>query len=217
MPIPFFMERCTCLLFCVLLLIMLPFGAWSQRHYQPGYVVLQQGDTLYGKIKDRRPEPFGKIYESIRFRNGGLFAKRYGPQDLQWYKAGERLYESCWLSYDISLFSTRMISIPGRGQKEFMRVLVKGPLTYYSLETTQDDSGYYNDIPYLKREDKSEFVRATQGIFGLRRKLLAEYFNDCEKLQEALHNNDVSTVFEIVNFYQQHCIRNIYYNRDGDK
>lgn len=211
------MKRCAYLFLYLFLLSVLPVIGWAQRHYQPGYVVLQQGDTLYGKIKDRRPEPFGKIYGRIRFRDGGLFAQKYSPQDLQSYKAGERLYESCWLSYDISLFSTRMISIPGRGQKEFMRVLVKGQLTYYSLETTQDDYGYYNDIPYLKREDKREFVRATQGIFGLKRKLLAEYFDDCEKLQEALHNNDVSTVFEIVDFYQQHCLRNIYYNPDYDK
>jgi hypothetical protein len=43
----------------------------AQRHYETGYVVLTSGDTLYGKIKDRKPGPFGRIYRQIRFRNGG--------------------------------------------------------------------------------------------------------------------------------------------------
>lgn len=192
----------------------LPYRVMAQRHYVSGYVVLQEGDTLYGKIKDRKPEPFDRIYEKIRFRDGGWFAKKFGPYDLQSYKAGERVYESCWLSYEVSLFNSRIISIPGRGHKCFMRVLVKGPLSYYSIEQGQDESGYYNDIPYLKLEGKREMVRATQGIFGLKRKQLAEYFSDCERLERAIQDKEVDTVFEIVDFYHDHCEVNLYYNPD---
>jgi len=196
------------------LVTALPSTLIAQRHYLPGYVVLQKGDTIYGKVKDRKPEPFGRIYGRIRFRDGGLFAKKFGSHELLAYKAGERFYESCWLSYQMSLFSSRMISVPGRGHKEFMRVMVKGPLSYYSIEHEQHESGYYNDIPYLKLEGNREMVRATQGIFGLKRKQLAAYFRDCKELQRAILEKEVNTVFEIVDFYHDHCQINQYYNPD---
>ena len=199
------------------LLTVIPLGLYAQRHYEPGYVVLTSGDTLYGKIKDRKPEPFGKIYKKIRFRDGGWFAKKYVPSELMSYKAGERTYESSWLSYELSIFGSRLISVPGRGNKQFLRVLVKGPLNYYSLETEDHDSGYYRDIPYLKREDKREIVRATQGIFGLKRKLLAEYFDDCPAMVKALEEKEIRSVFEVVELYQRRCLVNQYYNPDYQK
>ena len=204
-------------LISLLLLLIITRSLQAQRHYQEGYIVLTRGDTLYGKIKDRKPEPFGKIYERIRFRDGGLFPKKYGPGELLAYQAGVRTYESLWLSTPFPILDARLISVAGRGQKQFMRVLQKGKLSYYSLETDQDDTGFYSDIPYLKREDKREFVRATQGIFGLKRKLLAEYFEDCQPLREAIEDKQLSSVFEIVDFYYNNCQVNQYYNPDYQK
>lgn len=182
----------------------------AQRFYEPGYVVLCSGDTLFGKIKDRRPAPFVEIYRQVRFRNGGIFPKKFSPREILQYRAGEREYESLWISRPFSLLDARMISIPGRGRQEFFRVLVRGPLSLYMQENFDIESGYYDDIPYLKREDKKEYVRATQGIFGLKRKLLAEYFDDCPAMQKALEEKEVRTVSEVLEIYQQHCTSDLY-------
>jgi hypothetical protein len=60
-------------------------------------------------------------------------------------------------------------------------------------------------------------VRATQGIFGLKRKLLAEYFEDCPALQKTLEEKDLRSVFEVVDFYRKQCTNEVYYNPDYEK
>lgn len=187
---------------------------WAQPHYEPGFVVLTSGDSLYGKVKDRKPGPFGRIYERVRFRDGGWFSKKYSPDKLLAYQAGDRQYESLWLSKPFSLLDARMISVSGRGRKKFLRVLLKGPLSYYSLENFDREAGFFDDIPYLKRENTREFVRATQGAFGLKRKLLAEYFDDCPAMQKALEDKQLRSVFEVVDYFNSHCVINQYYNPD---
>jgi hypothetical protein len=214
------MYKIRCLfrsVFFIMSIFCLAHVSLAQRHYEPGFVVLTSGDTLYGKIKDRRPAPFGEIYRQIRFRNGGIFPRKFSPREILQYQAGDRQYESLWISNDFSFFSKRLVSVSGRGRRQFLRVLVKGPLSLYTLENFDPESGFFDDIPYLKREDKREFVRATQGVFGLKRKLLAEYFDDCPALQKALEEKEVRSVFEVVDLYQRQCLSDLYYNPDYEK
>jgi len=196
-----------------LLVLILPLQVKAQRHYRPGYVILNEGDTLYGRVKDRKTGSFTRIYKRVRFKDKGLFARKFGPGRIREYKAGERLYESMWVSSQFPLLGGRMVSMAGKGKQQFFRVVVKGKLNYYALESLDDDEFYF-DIPYLKLEGRRDFVRATQGIFGLKRRILVEYFADCPELQEAIAQKNVRTVFDIVHFYERHCQVGLYYNPD---
>ena len=55
---------------------------FSQSKYQNGYVVTTKNDTIYGQLRDRSPEPFGKIFTKVRMKGFWIFEGRFGPKDL---------------------------------------------------------------------------------------------------------------------------------------
>ena len=64
-----------------------------------------------------------------------------------------------------------------------------------------------NYIDYFKRKDDDYMVRVTQGIFGLKKKRLAEYFKDCPELVQKIEFKELKRPFEIAQFYNN-CIGN---------
>ena len=46
---------------------MLPVLVFSQKDYQKGYIVSNEGDTIQGFVKDRKEGAFGKLYKKIYF------------------------------------------------------------------------------------------------------------------------------------------------------
>ncbi|NOQ92748.1 MAG: hypothetical protein GQ552_08555 [Flavobacteriaceae bacterium] len=104
---------------------------------------------------------------------------------------------------DISshLINEKYTSIPNRGEKEFLKVIEKGYLTYYQREFEYSDSDYIDQISLFKRTDENFLVRVTQGVFGLRKKSLIAYFSDCPELVNKIENNQLKTPIEIARFY----------------
>ena len=49
--------------------------------------------------------------------------------------------------------------------------------------------------------DEPSFVRVTQGILGLKKKRLTEYFRDCPELIYKIENGELKDPVEIANFY----------------
>jgi hypothetical protein len=178
----------------------------AQEEFHPGYIITSKNDTLYGLVKDRKDAPFAKICKKVRFRDGSLFTKRFSPAEISGYKAGERMYESLWLSIKTDFLRTNYRSIPGMGEKLFMRVVLQDYLSFYELEYLDRESGVIETIPLFKRRDEEHFIRVTQGLLGLRKKHLREYFTDCTKLLENMENGKIKTPLEIAVFYNQNCI-----------
>ena len=172
---------------------------------EPGYIITRENDTLYGLVKDRKDAPFVKIYKKVRFRGGSLFTKKYNPENISGYKAGERLYESIWIDERTDLMRTIYWSIPGTGEKRFIRVLLQDELSYYELEYLDHDSGIIDSFPLFKRMNEGHFIRVTQGMFGLRKNRLREYFDDCPNLIEKMETGELRTPLEIAAFYNQNC------------
>jgi hypothetical protein len=52
-------------------------------------------------------------------------------------------------------------------------------------------------------------VRVTQGIRGLKRKRLIEYFWDCPALVKAIEKKELNEIDEVYNFYLEHCSEDI--------
>ncbi|WP_245759741.1 hypothetical protein [Robiginitalea myxolifaciens] len=189
--------------------LVLLLGFWSvpaqRRGYIPGYIITVQGDTLYGQVKDRSNEPFVDIYERIRFREEGRRGKRKLSADqIAGYGIGDRHYESVSLREDSEFFRFRYYLQPGAPKVFLQLVRRDGPLTYYRCEF-EDDDDYLDAFPLIHREGSWEMVRVTQGIFGLKRKRLAEYFQDCPALVEAIESKALTHPMEVYEFYLEHC------------
>ena len=190
--------------FC-LILILFAFIISAQGKFQPGYIVTNNNDTIYGSIRDRKDATFAKIYKKVRFRDGPVLTKRYSPEKIAGYESGERSYESFWLDVRTDFLRTSYWSIPGAGEKMFIKVVVKDYLSYYQLEYIDHDSGIIEAIPLFKREDELQFIRVAQGIFGLRKNSLRDYFGDCPELIKKIDNSELKLPVEIVIFYNQNC------------
>ena len=194
------MTKITTLSFIIVSLLM-PALMFGQKHYQSGYIITLKNDTLTGFIKDRKPDPFGKLYKKIRFKSKKIIRRKYGAHQIAGYKQGNNLFESLWIDVSQNIFRANYTSIPNSGEKCFLRVIVKGYLSYYHWEYQDSESGYIDEIDLYKRVDEPSFVRVTQGILGLKKKRLAEYFQDCPGLVYKIESGELKDPVEIVNFY----------------
>jgi hypothetical protein len=172
----------------------------NSQIYQSGYIVTNSNDTICGFIKDMKEPPFSKIYKNIRFRGNSLFRKKYSPGQIAGYKKGDNIYESIPVEVTSSFFRTNYLSNPV-GKKTFMKVIHKGFLTYYHWEHIDHESGTIDEISLFKRKNDDYFIRVTQGIFGLRKKELKEYFQDCPELIQKIEDRELKRPDEIAQFY----------------
>jgi len=174
---------------------------YGQKDYQSGYVITNNNDTLFGMVKDRKSAPFGKIYKKIRFRDKSIFTKKMGPDQIKGYIIGNNQFESLWIDVSGRFFRVNYLSVAGSGEKQFLKVIVKGYLTYYELEFVDQESGYFDEIPFYKRQNEPSLVRVTQGIFGLKKKRLSEYFHDCPDLVLKIQNEEMKDPVDVADYY----------------
>jgi hypothetical protein len=180
---------------------------YAQKDYELGYIIKNDNDTLRGLVKDRKPPPFGKLYKKVYFKKKHK-RRKYSPGQIIGYKQGSREFESMWIDISNHLFNEKYTSIPNYGEKEFLKVVEKGYLTYYHREFEDSESDYIDEIGLFKRADENSLIRVTQGIFGLKKKKLKLYFNDCPELVKKIENKEFKSPIEIVRFYNSWKIKN---------
>jgi hypothetical protein len=60
-------------------------------------------------------------------------------------------------------------------------------------------------VPLIRKNGADEMVRVTQGILGLKRKRLAEYFADCPKLVSVIKSKTINSAEYLISFYELNC------------
>ncbi|MEM9142885.1 MAG: hypothetical protein AAGA86_07850, partial [Bacteroidota bacterium] len=164
-----------------------PVLAVGQDDYLKGYVITNVGDTLWGLVKDRKTSPPSKKYKKIYFKNSNKRRKkRFAPKDIKGYRAGPNSFESIWFKDAIDFFQQEIVSVPGQGKRVFLRVEEIGHVLYYVDERQEPGDEFVLEVDYFKKRDNPKMVRATQGLFGLKRKRLALFFADCPPLVEKI-------------------------------
>ena len=194
-------------LFIVLLWVMMyPLQA-QPKGFSEGYIVKREGDTLRGWVKDRSPEPFVSLYTKIRFKpENSRIRKKYTPDEILGYGYAGMAFESVPLREDAEFFKFRYY-LDDRNNRVFLKVIARnGPLTYYHWEYIDDESNYVDHIPLLHKSHSSEMVRVTQGVLGLKRNRLMEYFRDCPELVRAIDRKEINEITEVFAFYLSHCL-----------
>lgn len=190
-------NHCFLFLFC-----LLHFSMFGQKHYEEGFVVLNNQDTIYGLIKDRQPHPFARLYKKIKFKgeNGG---SKYGPKQIMSYRKGKNTFESLWINETGHFLNQNYTSIPNSGERQFLKVVEKGYLTYYQLEFEDGESDFIHTIDLFKKRDDNALIRVSQGLFGLKRKSLIRFFNDCPSLVKMIERKEIKYPYEVAKFYNK--------------
>jgi len=167
---------------------------FAQRDYEEGYIVTLTNDTLYGSVRDRETGAFPRI----------LKKKKYTASQITGYKTGNRVYESIGIKPESMFFRTRYL-LTDTYKKEFVRVMHKGKLNYYHWEYADSESNTLEYIPLFHIEERAEMVRATQGLLGLKKKALSEYFINCPELVQKINEKEIRTPEDVTEFYVNNC------------
>jgi hypothetical protein len=178
----------------------------QKKGYSQGYIINSEGETIDGWVKDRSTGTFIELYKKIRFqadKNRG--SRKYGPDDILGYGYNDLHFESMPLMEESSFFQFRYYLDDGY-DPIFLRIISRNrDLTYYHWEWIDSESNYLDYTPLFHREGSSEMVRVTQGILGLKKNRLSEYFRDCPELVKAIENKWLTGTHEVFNFYIDRC------------
>lgn len=190
-------------------LMILPAHA-QKKGYSRGYIITQEGETVEGWIMDRSTGTFLNLYPRIRFKaENALVRKKYGPDEILGYGLNDQHFESMPLTEESAFFRFRYYLNPD-SERVFLKVISREKdLTYYHWEYVDDESNYLDYVPLFWRDGSNEMVRVTQGILGLKRNRLMEYFWDCPDLVMAIEKKELNGTDEVYNFYLRHCAREI--------
>ncbi len=174
------------------------------------YLVLNRGDTIYGQVQHvnyRGVSP--RYYKKIRVTNANGKRKKYRREAVKSFSVNNTQYEGFRLSQSsekITLLDPVYNIDAHRGEKHFLKVMSIGALSYYQLEWWEpgDSALWWMDL--LKKSGDPFFVRATQGLFGLKRRVLSNYFADCPRLSEKIAQKELKEISDIVDLYRTNCI-----------
>jgi len=189
------------LLWILLVLLALPLHA-QKKGYARGYIITHEGETVEGWVKDRSTGTFMELYTKVRFKpaDGGL-ARRYSPDEILAYGTDNQHFESLPI-YEESAFFQFRYYLHDNYKRSFLKLIARDQdLSYYHWEYVDGDSNYLDFVPLFCREGSNEMVRVTQGILGLKRKRLIEYFQDCPDLVMAIYEREVDEIWEVYDFY----------------
>lgn len=191
------------------LMLLVSVHSFSQKKgYEWGYIINEKQDTIEGWIKNRDNGPFIDLYSKIRFKQEGkLFKKKYSSNDLLGYGYFDSHFVSLPLRIETTLFRTDYYLNAG-ASRTFLKVVKRSDcLNYYEKEFILDDNSYLDSYPLFHIPNTRTMVRVTQGILGLKKKRLSEYFEDCPSLVDAIQEKEITEVMEVHRFYCNRCPR----------
>ena len=190
--------------------IIIPAHA-QKKGYTPGYIINLEGETIEGQVKDRSTGTFIELYKRIRFKpENARSGKKYSPDDILAYGTNDQHFESVPLYEETSFFKFRYF-IDENYDRIFLRLISNdADLAYFHWEYVDSESNYLDYIPLFYREGSDEMVRVTQGILGLKRRRLMEYFGDCPDLAGAIYEKQLNGLDEVYNFYVDRCANEHY-------
>lgn len=173
----------------------------AQNDWKEGYVVTNKGDTLRGSVRDRDTGSFGGLLGKILIKEGRKRAKRFKANKIQAYSWGGAKFVTLYTERKSEFLKSKIFVTGDGGEPDFYRVISEGPLSLYHHEFTDPDNAVIDFIPYFKREGNPQLVLATQGLFGLKKKLLSDFFADKPDLVEKIRNGTLKTPSDVLSAY----------------
>ncbi len=182
----------------------------QKKGYSQGYIINLEGETIEGWVKDRSSGTILELYKRIRFKADNAHIKRkYSPDEILSYGLNGQHFESVPLYEETAFFKFRYY-VHEDYDRIFLKVISRNAdLTYFHWEYVDSESNYLDYTPLFYRSGSNEMVRVTQGILGLKRNRLMEYFWDCPTLVQAIERKELNEIDEVYNFYLERCVRDI--------
>lgn len=172
----------------------------AQNGFERGYLIQNSGDTLFGSIRDRKEGFRPKLLKKIEIRTNGK-VQRFALKHIQEYAIGGSIYERHWLKQSRSFPREEYQSIEGFGEQQFLRVISRGKLSYFQLEFYDAESGVLDFVDLFNLAGETRMIRATQGVFGLKKNALTSYFSAYPQFVERINANEFKRAQELVDAF----------------
>ncbi|MCD4790902.1 MAG: hypothetical protein K8R37_12965 [Bacteroidales bacterium] len=202
-------------------------STFSQKNFEPGYVINIKGDSIKGLIDYRNWE---KNPESIIFKTN-LYAKEiiYTPIDIIKFCVANEIYMSGIVEIDESPFKTKDLTYYNVAQNKidtvFLQTLIYGEKSLFSLKDKKGKKHFFigmdNEFEtlifrqYLKKVSGNTIIVKNENYKGQ----LILYFQDCPSLREKISNvnyTEKSLINLFLNYYE--CNKSsIEYQKKTDK
>jgi|GEM_PF-7022511 hypothetical protein len=175
-----------------LLLLCMPIIAFSQGGYLPGYIIMNNGDSLHGLVKHINALPYQVLVREVKFRDEQTGKKsEFTPEQVKEFRTEED--------------TTRFIplAVMGDTSMDFVAVMAEGYLNYYQLqETTGPGRSNHYEI-FQKKNDSLQFWYTAGDIFFGFKKKITQYLSDdpalCAKIMNGTYKE--KQILDIVKEY----------------
>ncbi|MCL6260657.1 hypothetical protein M3O96_16250 [Aquiflexum sp. TKW24L] len=195
-------RKITFLLFGLILLFNQVSGQTikHQFDFKQGSVTLKNGTILHGEVANIKHGFRDKLLDRVRIKpTGKALTKKYPPSKILGYSMGTRQFVSWRVQRNNALFK-EMYTIHAGNEYKIFELQEEGHLSIY-LEYFVDDDLWIRSVPFFLKKDELVMVRATQGLFGLKRNLFSDYFSDSPPLMELIDGKKITTPEEVAIFY----------------
>lgn len=176
----------------------------AQAEYKKGYLVTLSNDTISGYIQEKSSFEYTKKTKFI-FKDEQGKKRKFKVNKIKAYYIDNDWYEGIWVLESTVRLVNSYTTKDGYGERKFLKVIERGELIHYQEELEDQGSQFIQSVDFIKRPQEDRMVRATQGLLGLKRKRLIEYFQDCPSLRSQIENKQVNTVAEILDFHSLNC------------
>lgn len=142
-----------------------------------GYIITNSSDTVKGYVKYINQVPY-RVLPDIKFKETeGSKDKKYTPNDLIGYKAGDKIFHS-------------LVLPSGNSEKQFMELVINGYIKLYEASVTSfgapsptvPGSGT-NSYEYLLKTGDNKLFEVNGGKFKDR---LSEYLSDNKEIADKI-------------------------------
>ena len=162
-------------------------SASAQVKYFPGYVIMLNGDTLKGEIKENPKREFDNYTKASYRKKEGSEIKSYNPSKIREY------------CVDGVTFVSRNID----GDQVFVKRLSKGAVNLYEAQV---EVMQMNEIKvksdYYMEKSGGEFVKVKSSKF---KKQMSDAMSDNQEIVKALEDKkyDYENIVEVVDAYNK--------------
>lgn len=189
-------------------IITFPFTVNAQAKSNADFVVLHTGDTLFGKVSHINTSGVSDTYyKKIRLTELNGKRRKISRKKICAFRSNNMNYEAFLLKETTRIFrlNTTYSIVNKKGKLHFLKVISKGALSHYQLEWIEQGTSNIQSMDLLIKTNDLFFIRATQGIMGIKSNVLIEYFADCPLIQSEISKKKFSSISEITQFYNSVC------------
>lgn len=184
-------------------------GLKSQESHTRDHITLLNGETIYGEIVFMEQRNWSTQYlKKIRVKTTEGKRKKYHTDKVASFTANGADFEIFRLEQSANLFSSdhaRFQIDRKNGDVYILKRITKGALSHYTFDWWEQGESLQMSMDLFRKEGDPFFVRATQGLLGLKRKLLANYFSDCPDLVEKIRDKSLKNADEVATYYNVNC------------